>query len=246
MGRYRWHILLGALLLAASVSIYSIQILIFHDPHETFFLLFQDIAFVPIHVLLLTLIVDQLLTVREKRAKLNKLNMVIGAFFSEVGTQLLKAFAGFDRNIDSIRHNLYITNDWSDQKIRSVMKDLSSYDYQVDYTQGDLRELKTLLCGKKDFLLRLLENPNLLEHETFTELLWAVFHLAEELTLREDVTRLSVPDGEHIAGDTRRAYVILITEWLAYMRHLKKDYPYLFSLAVRGNPFDPNASITVK
>jgi hypothetical protein len=30
------------------------------------------------------------------------------------------------------------------------------------------------------------------------------------------------------------------------MEHLKNDYPYLFSLAVRTNPFDPNASVEVK
>jgi hypothetical protein len=73
-----------------------------------------------------------------------------------------------------------------------------------------------------------------------------VFHLTEELAAREDVTRLSPVDGNHIAGDIKRAYVILITEWLAYMKHLKKEYPYLFSLAVRMNPSDPNASVAVK
>jgi len=30
------------------------------------------------------------------------------------------------------------------------------------------------------------------------------------------------------------------------MEHLKNEYPYLFSLAVRTNPFDPNASIHVQ
>ncbi len=45
----------------------------------------------------------------------------------------------------------------------------------------------------------------------------------------------------HLSGDIRRAYSILITEWLAYMKHLKSDYPYLFSLAVRTNPFDQTA-----
>jgi len=102
------------------------------------------------------------------------------------------------------------------------------------------------LLGKRAFLLGLLENPNLLEHETFTELLWAVFHLTEELSVREDVRRLSPTDGEHLAGDIRRAYAILIVEWLAYMKHLKHDYPYLFSFALRTNPFDPNAQVVVK
>jgi len=44
----------------------------------------------------------------------------------------------------------------------------------------------------------------------------------------------------------KRAHVLLIVEWLAYMKHLKINYPYLFSLAVRMNPFDPNASPIVK
>jgi hypothetical protein len=30
------------------------------------------------------------------------------------------------------------------------------------------------------------------------------------------------------------------------MKHLKANYPYLFSLAVRTNPFDTNASVEVK
>jgi hypothetical protein len=31
-------------------------------------------------------------------------------------------------------------------------------------------------------------------------------------------------------------------EWLAYMKHLKHAYPYLFSLAMRTNPFEAEAS----
>jgi len=44
----------------------------------------------------------------------------------------------------------------------------------------------------------------------------------------------------------KRAYHLLILEWLDYMKHLKTNYPYLFSLAVRTNPFDTNASVEVK
>ena len=44
-----------------------------------------------------------------------------------------------------------------------------------------LEETKKYLMGKRRFLLALLENPNLLEHETFTDSLRAVFHLTEEL-----------------------------------------------------------------
>jgi hypothetical protein len=97
------------------------------------------------------------------------------------------------------------------------------------------------LTAEKQFLLSLLGNPNLLEHETFTELLWAVFHLAEELGNRQDVSSLPASDYDHLIGDIKRVYVLLGSEWLSYMKHLQENYPYLFSLAVRTNPFNPAA-----
>jgi len=33
-----------------------------------------------------------------------------------------------------------------------------------------------------------------------------------------------------------------VREWLAYVQHLKKNYPYMYSLSVRLNPFNPEAS----
>lgn len=246
MKRLRGQILMGVLLIGLSAGLYVLQIRIFHSKRDTFFYLFQDLAFIPIQVLLVTVIVDQVLRIREKLAMMNKLNMVIGTFFSEAGARLLRSFSGFDHHLDKLRNDLLVTNDWTDQKFSLTAKDIPRYEYRIDCGKGDLAELKRFLDGKREFLLRLLANPNLLEHESFTELLWAVFHLADELTAREDVTQLSRPDSEHIAGDIRRAYIILIVEWLAYMKHLKSEYPYLFSLAVRMNPFDPCASATIK
>jgi hypothetical protein len=246
MKRLRGQILLSVVLIALSAVLYVLQIRIFHSQRDTLFYLFQDLAFVPIQVLLVTVIVDQVLRIREKIAMLNKLNMVIGTFFSEVGTRLLRSFSGFDHHFDQIRRNLIVTKDWRDLNFSKVAKDVGNYDYRLDYKRRDLNELKTFLVDKRDFLLRLLENQNLLEHESFTDLLWAVFHLTEELEARENLAQLSKPDGEHIAGDMRRSYGLLIVQWLAYMNHLKKEYPYLFSLAVRTNPFDPDVSVVVK
>ena len=95
-------------------------------------------------------------------------------------------------------------------------------------------------------MVRLLENPTLLEHESFTDLLRAVFHLTEELAYREDLSRQPGPDRAHIDGDINRAYHLLVHQWLDYMEHLKLNYPYLFSLAMRTNPFDRQASPIVK
>jgi hypothetical protein len=145
-----------------------------------------------------------------------------------------------------LRKDLIVTQNWSDREFFSARKGLHDYDHRIDIHKGDLVSLQSYLVSKRNFLLVLLENPNLLEHESFTELLWAVFHLTEELAFRTDVRKLSAADYAHLSMDIKRAYVSLISEWLAYMKHLKGAYPYLFHLAVRIGPFDPNAAAEIR
>ncbi|MHB1335652.1 MAG: hypothetical protein ACYCXQ_06785, partial [Candidatus Humimicrobiaceae bacterium] len=52
-------------------------------------------------------------------------------------------------------------------------------------------------------------------------------------------------DVKHVEIDIKRAYFLLIKEWLSYMEYLKESYPYLYSLAIRQNPFDKNATIII-
>jgi hypothetical protein len=246
MNRLNWPILLGLSLLALSAMFYLIHYAIFRDTHHIFLYLIGDIAFVFIEVLLVTLIIHKLLSEREKRAMLKKLNMVIGAFFSEVGTNLLRLFASFDLQSDKKREDLLEISDWSEKRFLDESKRLKHSDSGIECQKGNLEDLKNFLTAKRDFLLGLLENPNLLEHESFTELLWAVFHLTEELAFRVDLKQLPDTDCQHLLGDIKRIYALLISEWLAYMKHLRDNYPYLFSLAARMNPFDPNASPIVE
>jgi hypothetical protein len=49
----------------------------------------------------------------------------------------------------------------------------------------------------------------------------------------------------HLNGDVERVYGLLISEWIMYMEHLMNNYPYLFSLAMRVNPFDPHAKVEI-
>jgi hypothetical protein len=240
------QILLGLLLVLLSVLFYLIHFAFFRDAHHIFIYLVGDIAFVFIEVLLVTLIIHQVLSEREKRTMLKKLNMVIGAFFSEVGMSLLKHFWAFDAEAESFGRHLNIDNEWSPEHFDKMEEILRSRDFKIDVHKGNIDKTRSLLIDKRAFLLRLLENPNLLEHENFTELLWAVFHLAEELSHRETVHGLPDTDYEHLAGDIKRSYGLLVREWLSYMEHLKGNYPYLFSLAVRTNPFNPQASVEVK
>jgi hypothetical protein len=245
MKEIRWQLILGVALVLLSALLYTFHYVLFHDSHHIFIYLVGDVAFVPIEVLLVTLIIHKLLAQREKRSRLEKLNMVIGAFFSEVGTRLLTYFSDFDPKLEEIKTKLIVKSDWTAAEFDRVEGQLREYAYSVDISRVDLEHLRDFLKTKRDFLVRLLENPTLLEHESFTMLLRAVFHLTEELESRGNMASLPESDYAHLAGDMKRVYILIVREWLDYMEHLKDHYPYLFSLAMRTNPFDQNATPVV-
>jgi hypothetical protein len=241
----RWLWLLAGGLLAASVVLYLLEIIIFDSPRDTFFYIFQDLAFLPLTVLIVGLIIEQLISVREKRAMTHKLNMVIGAFFSELGMPLLGELLPAMCSGSEIREQLHVKASWKKDDFSRAAQFARALKCEVDLDRVDREALKSHLIVQRHFVLRLLENPNLMEHQRFTDLLWAVLHLEEELEARTSLTDLVPADEAHLRLDVRRAYNALLVEWLFYVEHLKADYPYLFSLVVRTHPFQDKPSPVV-
>jgi voltage-gated potassium channel len=183
---------------------------------------------------------------RENEVRKQKLNMVAGLFFSELGNRLMLLFCSMDSRLEDMRNDLLFTNTWTEEDFSEVAMHLSAHSFEVTVQDGSLEELRRVLDAKGSLLLGLLENPLLLERESFTELLRAVFHLRDELLHRNVLQSLPETDLAHLAGDIKRAYRLLVLEWLGYLGHLKRHYPYLFSLALRTNPFNPDRSAVVR
>jgi len=245
-GLRTWEVRLGIILVLLSVVIYTAKYLLLGDPGNTYQYILNALGFLPINVLFVTLIINELLSIRAKRERLEKLNMVIGAFFSEVGNELLVFLSYHDPDLPGIRQDLIVTKTWRPERFSTVRDLLQHHRYDVAIDAPDLERLCRHLVGRRDFLLRLLENPVLLEHEAFTDLLRATFHLTEELERREDFAGLPESDIRHLKDDIGRVYRLLTGQWLDYMEYLKRNYPYLFSLAMRSNPFDEAASPIVR
>ena len=233
-----WIIFFSVLLCAVSAAVYYLQIAVFRNPRDTFFYLFQDLAFVPVQVLLVSLFLNELMTRREKKLLLGKMNMVIGVFFSEVGSRLLSHLAVFDVNLDEIRATLQITAKSTMDDFRQIESAISAHRIVIDINRGSIGEVRDFLVSRHGFMTSLLENQNLLEHESFTEMLWAIFHMMEELECRSSLDNLPGADLKHLEGDILRAYGLIRKEWLSYVKHLKTSYPYIYSLVVRMNPFN--------
>ncbi|MBU2008837.1 MAG: hypothetical protein KJ624_03145 [Chloroflexi bacterium] len=240
--RYSFFISLALIFLTLSVILYFVHYLIFHDVHHIFIYMLGDLAFLPLQVLLVVVIIERILARREKEGKLQKLNMVVGAFFSEAGNHLLNSLLKEFDNRTEIAQHLNITEQWTHRDFRKAAEFAYHLRIEVDCHSVNLEGLKAFLAGKREFLLRLLGNPSLLEHDRFTSLLWALTHLDEELEARPSTANLPEKDLAHLANDIRRFYDHLASEWLDYVEHLKSNYPYLFSLVLRTHPFQEHPS----
>jgi hypothetical protein len=70
--------------------------------------------------------------------------------------------------------------------------------------------------------------------------------LREELASRPALSDLPDNDVNHLTIDSARVYGLLTKRWIDYMYYIKKKYPYLFSFALRTNPFVEHHSPIIK
>jgi hypothetical protein len=182
---------------------------------------------------------------RQQQGRNEQTNILIGLFFSAIGDRLLLHFFLADPNHSEIGTDI-LKPDQTEKDYLSLRERFRHHSWELDRGKIDLNYLKGLLTGKQDMLTRMLESPNLLEREQPTELLRATFHMMEELSARPRLDDLPNSDVVHLLFDSARVYRLAAGQWLERVQYLKINYPYLFSLVLRTNPFNENRSPIVR
>jgi hypothetical protein len=228
---------IGAIFLGTSGLLYVLEFLIFRDMHFLTITLFSSLAYLPLEVFIVVIMIEQSLASRDKRNLMQKLNMVVGGFYSELGTELIRNIHDYFGADEATHEHFRINANWNHIEFNNARKFAHDLRIKVKPTNTDLESLKEFLKQKRAFILSLLQNPALLEHDQFTDLLWATTHVSEELEARTSFINLPEADLKHIMFDIEQMYGHLIAQWLSYAEHLKEKYRYLFSFTVRVNPF---------
>ena len=117
----KWQVKWAIILIVLSALIYILHFVIFRDVHHIFLYLIGDIAFVFIEVLMVTLVIHELLTMRERKDLIEKMNMVVGTFFVEVGRTLLDRLNDFDKNFDEVKDYFIDIGVWEKKDRKSVV-----------------------------------------------------------------------------------------------------------------------------
>lgn len=235
------QLFIGLGLVALSVLLHYLHVLMFKDMHHTMIFLVADIAFVPLEVFFVTMVLDKILEKREKAHLMEKLNMLVGLFYTKLGQELLDMFATSDKAYDEIRKSCQIDLSTYDMDFKAAKQAMVNHPHKLDMASLDIERLKVLLDQQEPFLVNMISNPALLEHDTFSDLLLSLFHLREELNMRgvsNDKSQMKSYDLDHLSIDINRAYRHLAIEWVDYMKHLKEMYPFLYVTAIMKNPYD--------
>jgi len=86
-------------------------------------------------------VTEILLLKRETQSRLRKVNMVLGAFFSEVGNELLRLFSSNDQTIEAVRENLLVNPNWTEDRFSTALKIIEKHDLRVDIGQVNIETI---------------------------------------------------------------------------------------------------------
>jgi hypothetical protein len=159
---------------------------------------------------------------------------------------IFKILSESDKNGNLICNELLIKPAWNSKDFKQALIILKNYKVNLQLSISQVESIKSILTAKRELLVNLTQNPALLEHGSFSDLLLATFHLADELAFRTDLNSLPNTDWDHLNIDAKRVYSELLLEWVKYMKHLKNNYPYLYSLSCRTNPLNKNCEAVIK
>lgn len=228
MKKFNYYGVISLLLICSSAIMFYIHYLVFGQAENTAYYSTMSFCFIPINSLIVTIVFERLINYKEKNDRINKLNMLVGIFFNEVGCDLMKHFINADEGTSGL---ILKTDD-----LKIIEKKLNSYELDIDMNNIDIDSLKKLLINNSELLINLISNENIHLHETFTDLLMSVVHLRDEILFIEKHGYSDI-DINHLQGDIMRVYKTINTQWVEYIKYLQKHYPFLYNNAIRVNPF---------
>ena len=228
MKKFKHYFIVSLALLALSSILFVVHYIVFGDGYNTAYYSLMNLCFIPINSLVVTIILENFIDYKAKQDRMEKLNILIGIFFTEVGSKLMHLII----NADKDAKNSVVCFD----NLDSVKKNLISHDYNIDIKDIDVDVIKVLLVENSTLFINLVSNENLHQHEKFTDLLMSVIHLRDEIIFMEN-DKYHELNINHLEHDILRVYRNITLMWVDYLEYLNKSYPFLYNNAIRVNPF---------
>lgn len=245
-----WKVDFVIVMVIIAIIIFASRIFFTGDPNEVSSYLWKQIGFIPVNLIIVAFLLDSIISKKEKEAILEKVDMIVGTFFTKIGNDMVYEISIVNENKVQV-DNLKSIGEWEDKDYKNKLKELEEHPVEFDCNLQGVERVEFLeniskrLHDNQEFFISLINNSNLLEKDEFSNLLLSILHLDEELTRRGNFENISDIDFNHLKGDISRVYSNLVYEWVYYLRYLNRFYPYMISLAIRTNPFDCDVDVHI-
>ncbi|MGL5506392.1 MAG: hypothetical protein ACRDB0_00665 [Paraclostridium sp.] len=228
MKKFKHYFIISIILIALSAIMFLIHYLVFGQAVNTAYYSFMNLCFIPINSLVVTIILESLIEYKAKQERIEKLNMLVGIFFTEVGSKLMHLIISAD---EDAKNSIISFEDLS-----KVKSQIGKQDYKINMDEINIEAIKSVLVQNSNLFINLVSNENILQHEIFTDLIMSVIHLRDEIIFMENDIYGEM-DIRHLENDIIRVYKNITIQWVHYLEYLNKFYPFLYNNAIRVNPF---------
>lgn len=225
-------LVMAALLVALSMVMYLGHWLIYRDFDRIASYFYLHLSFLPIHALVLGIIIEEMVSFREKASRRRKLNLFLGIFFRQMGVDFLLKIADMLKNRAEFDRLIIVDQDWGHREFRRARQEIDKFHPQMQAKAEDIMSLMEQLKSHESEIMSMTRNPLLLEFERLHATLMSLFHLIEELHFRQPLHQLDPNAVNHLARDAGKSLRLLGKLWLRYMEHLKFTHPSLFNCPV--------------
>ncbi|MPM98846.1 hypothetical protein SDC9_146036 [bioreactor metagenome] len=140
INQHKEYVIMIIFLTALSAITYYVQYLLFHQTENTVFYLLQDLAFVPIQVGMVTLIINRFLNEMDNRKKIKKINVIISTFFIEIGVPIISTISKFNGNNDILFEKISI-KEMSSKEYNKLIKEVKEFKFDIYAEPSKLDEL---------------------------------------------------------------------------------------------------------
>lgn len=215
-------------LLSLSLLLYGVCYWLFGDLGliQKYFML--HLAFLPVHALVLTVILEELLTFREHISRRRRLNTYLGVFFRRMGIDLYLRLVGLLDNREELEEIILVQPGWNHRDFHTARRRLIQFQPRMRPDPQGMRALLDFLASNDNEILEMTRNPYLWEFDNFYRMVVAFFHFLEQTRFRDEPALASPWLLGHLAQEAGKTLQMLLLIWLGYLEQLKKDHPLLF------------------
>ena len=139
--RLSWKVKFSILMVILIIIIYGSNYLVLGDAEHIISYIWTHLGFIPVDILLVAFLLDEIIERKEKEAMLEKLDMLMSTFFSEVGNELISQLSTVNKYKASTE-NLKSIKNWNEEDFDNKLAELkgSSLDFQADISPEEREE----------------------------------------------------------------------------------------------------------